>query len=191
MERKHDLSLSEELQSVLRQLDRLMETMAVFRQLFEAQAVSEGVHSVGISETLREVMEDLQPLAELQRVTMAFDRCGSALKVNMSKGTLRQLLWNLLQNCIEVSREGTVRVTGDGAWLTVSDTCRPAAGELENIFDPFSFCGLKKDSIGVSNLPLAVMQRVMLVAGGEVSVTGTEQGRRFDLRFPVGIPLAG
>jgi K+-sensing histidine kinase KdpD len=104
---------------------------------------------------------------------------------------LRQALWNLLQNCIDLTPAGAdislrLQWKHGAAQIDVTDGCLLEAGEYGRVFDPFSDCGTGRDGSKVSNLPLAVMQRMILAVGGEVTVTPSPSstGRHFVITMP-------
>jgi signal transduction histidine kinase len=186
-----DHGLNKQLQSLLMQSEKLVETMGMFRQLFEAESADHGFHAVMLGEVLQEVVEDLLPLAELQQVSVESKGSEGRRFVDMPQKTLRQALWNLVQNCIEVtSPGGTVSIAQQAESLTVTDTSGATSVEIENVFDPFSFCENKVERTRVANLPLAVTQRTVLAAGGDIRVTQAPGGRRFELRFRPSWPAA-
>src|SRR5437879_6245786 len=71
--READTKLTDQIQSAIAQSERLMETMRLFRQLFEAESADREHHAVVLSEMLREVIDDLGPLAELQQVSIKLE----------------------------------------------------------------------------------------------------------------------
>lgn len=181
--READHRLNEQLHSAVEQADRIMSLMASFRQLFEA-AVPAGGASSCLNHVLNEVVDDLRPVAEDKEIVLALEINGNN-QLMMGESQLRQSLWSLLQNCIELTPiRGMVKVKATSMQLTVDDGCAASSTEFANMFDPFSFCKSCDDSSRVSNLPLAVLQRVMLAHGGSISAGSGPAGRRFELRFP-------
>lgn len=183
MGREADHRLNEQLNSAVEQADRIMSLLASFRQLFEAAAPTGG-DSSSLNHVLSEVVEDLRPVAEDKDIVLALEIEGSD-QLKMGEGRLRQSLWSLLQNCIELTpARGMVKVRAASMQVTVEDECAASSAEIANMFDPFSFCKSCHDSSRVSNLPLAVLQRVMMAHGGSIAVGNGPAGRRFELQFP-------
>jgi signal transduction histidine kinase len=183
--READTALSEQLRSAVEQADQIIGMMAMFRQLFEA-APSTGDCSSSLPQVVADVVEDLRPVADHDQIVLVLEVRSNA-KVMMEESRLRQLLWTLLQNCIELTPErGLIKVRIESLQLIVDDGCVASLAEIANIFDPFSFCAGRNHSLRVSNLLLAVLQRAMASNGGNISVLSTKEGRRFELRFPRG-----
>src|SRR6185312_15619434 len=150
-----------------------------------------GGHATLLEPVVIEVVEDLRPLAEMQKVSLVVWRSNNDAFVQMSGKALRQTIWNMVQNCIELTPEGgTVTVEIHGAEVSLLDGSELSAMEIENIFDPFSSCTNKQRVIHVSNLPVALAQRLVVAAGGRVNAykSPETQGRCIELHMT---PSAG
>jgi signal transduction histidine kinase len=186
MGRETDTKLTGQLQTALSQTNRIVEMMGTFRQLFEAEVPQVSGHATLLEPVVTEVVEDLRPLAELQKVSLVVWRSNSDAFVDMSGKALRQTIWNVVQNCIELTPEGgAVTVEIHGAEISLLDGSDPTVLEMDNLFDPFSTCTNKPRVTHVSNLPLALAQRLISAAGGRVHTYKSleTQGRCFELHL--------
>jgi hypothetical protein len=52
------------------------------------------------------------------------------------------------------------------------------------LFDPFSYC-VNARGEQISNLPVAVLQRMVIAMGGTIDASATATGREFKLSLPV------
>jgi len=109
---------------------------------------------------------------------------------------LRQVLENLLRNAIEaLSEGGWVQVTlgpgrlrgGEALTLSVEDSAGGIPPDiLRNIFNPFFTTRSQGTGIG-----LAVVQRIVVQHHGEIEVSNTATGARFQVRIPLEPPSSG
>ncbi len=181
-----DAKLTVQLQTAMEQSERVVELMNHFRQLFEAETPQSGDHAVLLDAVLSEVVEDLRPMAETHRVSIILEG-ESARYVNVSEGALRQSLWNVVENCIQLTQpNGTMRIKVSGGDVLVSDASLISAEEMADIFDPFSFCQDPARVKKVSNFPLALVQRLISAADGSLIVCRSRDanGREFHIHLP-------
>jgi K+-sensing histidine kinase KdpD len=178
--RESDAKLIAQLQDVLSQSERMMEMMAAFRQLFEAEA-SRGVgHHVALEHVVSEVISELLPLADLLHVKLVY-RCKGSCEADMAQVLVRQVTWNLLENCIGVSAPGeevTVELHGDTLVM-----CDCVQVSVVDQMDPFAYTFNKKTGTKASHLPVALSQRLIVANGGTLAATATPEGRRFEVIF--------
>jgi signal transduction histidine kinase len=192
MGRESDPRLTGQIHAAIMQSEKIGEMMGMFRQMFEAGTRSTGSHAVRLGQVLTEVAEDLAPLARSQAVSVnIIDASGNEL-IDMAQSSLRQVLWGVVQNCIEVSLPGAqIVITCDEGEIVICDGSGCSNAESDDAFDPFSFTANKSAASRVSNLPVALAQALVVAAGGEMHVTSAMQGRRFRLAFPLPLSVAG
>lgn len=185
-----DAKLTGQLQTAMAQSERVVELMGMFRQLFEAQTLPRSGHAVLIDPEVNEVVEDLRPLADMQRVSVALSGRSSGF-VGLPSGVLRRILWSVIQNCIDLTpAKGSIRVEICACDVWVSDTSQLTSEEMENVLDPFSFCQNTSRATKVSNLPLALAYQIVSAAGGSLAVqpASDSKGRACHIRFPAADP---
>ena len=103
---------------------------------------------------------------------------------------LLTLVWNnLISNAVKFTEPGgtvgvSVRAEGDWAVVTVSDTgCGISAETMGHIFDKF-YQGDTSHATEGNGLGLALVKRVVYLAGGELDVSSTVgEGSRFEVRI--------
>ena len=192
--READSRLTGQLQTAIAQSTRIMDLMAVFRQLFEAEVPHVGLHHTRLEPLISEVVEDLRPLAESQGVSLVFCQSGDEVFINMAGKILRQSMWNAVQNCVELSPAGAaVAIKIDGAKVTLLHPSELTDREIENTFDPFSSCTNRSKVMHVSNLPLALLQRMVVAAEGWVHAHRSMEinGRCFEIHLPLSTGSSG
>lgn len=181
-----DEKVMDQLQVANTQSALALELMGAFRLLFEAGSPGSGRHCTELQMVAKEVVADLAPLAEVQRVTCEM-RVAEPSCVDLAPSLLHQAIWSVVQNSIETSCHGSkVEVRIEGHVVHVSDGAEPTEEEMANLLDPFSYCMNASNHARVSNLPLAIAQRIATACGGSMSVFLDDDrvGRRFELRFP-------
>ncbi|MCU1305558.1 MAG: two-component hybrid sensor and regulator, partial [Acidobacteriaceae bacterium] len=184
-----DARIVDQVTRAMEQSDRVMELIVAFRALFEADRVEKDLCPASLTYVLNEVVEDLRPLGRDRAIEIVFPWNAAAVHVRASRLRLRQAVWNVVQNCIELAADGDEICvslhSADGvAEIVVRDCCEMSESDGVRIFDPFSYCVNGRNGSKVSNLPLAVMQRMLLAAGGDVQSQVTAHGRRFKLELP-------
>jgi signal transduction histidine kinase len=183
--------IADQLTRAMEQSDRVMELIVAFRALFEADRVEKDLCPASLTYVLNEVVEDLRPMGRDRGIEIVFPWNAAAVHVLASRLRLRQALWNVIQNCLELAADGdeicvALNSANGRAEITVRDRCEMAEADEARMFDPFSYCANNRYGSKVSNLPLAVMQRMILATGGDVQSLVTEHGRRFTLEMPAG-----
>lgn len=150
-----------------------------------------------LQDTVREVLEDLVPLAEEKEIDVgvveAADVCVAASRID-----LKVLVKNLLDNAIRYTPRGgkvdiTVARAGTMVQLIVEDTGPGIpAGEVERVFDPF-YRVLGNGQSG-SGLGLAIVRSIAGQLGATVTLSGGANkvsGLRVTVQFPDAAPGHG
>lgn len=184
--------VADQVTRAIEQSDRVMELIVTFRALFEADRVEKDLCPASLTYVLNEVVEDLRPLGRDRAIEIVFPWNAAAVHVRASRPRLRQAVWNVVQNCLELAADGdeicvSLNSVGGRAEIAVRDRCEMSEADGARMFDPFSYCMNGRNGSKVSNLPLAVMQRMVLAAGGNVQSRVTAHGRRFKLELPTGV----
>jgi two-component system, sporulation sensor kinase C len=142
------------------------------------------------AEAIQDVAAMLDGNCRAQGVTIALDIAGATLPVRFHEDTLRQVLFNLVQNAVEATpRGGSVTigaVTADGRLrITVADTGCGIPNEVgKHIFEPFFTTkdGLTTGGLG---LGLSVTHGLVEAMGGTIDfVSPAGQGTTFTVSFP-------
>jgi len=159
--------------------------------LIETGAVLLERRSADAAEVVREILEQLAPLATARHVQLRSE-LPAPFPVHADRRRLEQMLSNLVDNAIKFNREdGNVVVRGTreagGATLIVEDTGQGiAADSLERVFLRFYQVERGRSrELGGTGLGLSIVKHLMRLHGGRVRVEselGT--GSRFLLEFP-------
>ena len=149
------------------------------------------VHEVDLRRIVGEVGELMEPLAAQSALKLQISLPNEPLTVNTDADKLRQVLVNLVGNAVKYTKAGTIQVEltdGDGRVnIRVRDSgvgIRPE--DLPHIFEPFWQVDRTQRSVdGGTGLGLSVVQRVVELLGGEVTVESqVGVGSTFTVRLP-------
>jgi signal transduction histidine kinase len=148
--------------------------------------------SVVIPDLLTECLAGVRARAELQNVDVRLDVAEPVPPVDADSGQIRQVIYNLMFNALDVLPDGgtvQVRVSAESAAegrpprvvIRVEDTGPGLPVGLENqIFDPF--VSTKDAGLG---LGLSISRRIVETHGGSVDAqTGPAGGGVFTVRLP-------
>jgi signal transduction histidine kinase/CHASE3 domain sensor protein len=149
--------------------------------------------SVAVSELLTECLAGVRARAELQNVEVHLDVADSIPRVDADSGQLRQVIYNLMFNALDVLPNGGtihVRVASEAATdgrpsmvlVNVEDSGPGLPPGLESqIFDPF--VSTKDAGLG---LGLSISRRIVETHGGSIEArNGPAGGSSFTVRIPV------
>jgi PAS domain S-box-containing protein len=150
----------------------------------------QNAHEFAISQTVQEVIYLLTSTAAKRHVKVDFEQ-SELLKVILVEGEVKQILYNLVRNAIQVAPPGTevtVNICRDAAEVVVSVEDRgPGIPDtiLSRIFDPF-FSTKQGDTDGGMGLGLSVSQSLAEAMGGRIEVTSKlGKGSHFSAIFPL------
>jgi len=177
-----------ESQRVARIVDDLLDLSRIES---EATPVRE---SVAVHLVVAQAAERVRGSAEQRSVTITFGEASRHLTVTGDRRQLVSALFNLLENSIKYSEEGStvdVRSHTDGQWVELSVTDRGIGipdRDLERIFERFYRVDRARGrDTGGTGLGLAIVRHVATNHGGDVRVESHEgTGSTFTLRLPSG-----
>jgi two-component system, OmpR family, sensor histidine kinase SenX3 len=143
----------------------------------------------------------MRPAADQKRITLEVSDTSRHLAVHGDRRQLVSAVFNLLENAVKYSDEGTsvqIRATGDGTNVDVQIEDHGMgipARDLERVFERFYRVDQARSrETGGTGLGLAIVRHVVNNHHGEVLVDSVEgEGTTFTLRFPAGggpIPLS-
>ena len=148
--------------------------------------------SASLTDLLNETMRRLQPLARERGIEMNA-AIAQGVSVNCDSMKLTQVFYNLMDNAIKYTgRGGTVRIElvkrDKKAVVRVSDTGIgiPKEDQL-HIFDRFYRVDKARSrETGGTGLGLSIVKQVVLMHGGDISVTSEEEkGSTFTVELPL------
>ncbi|MEX2570580.1 MAG: ATP-binding protein [Gemmatimonadota bacterium] len=181
--------LDRNVDSILREIDRLGEISRAFSRFGTPAAVAAPLEPVDVLAAIREVLTLYSGSAD----TSSFRAALPATPIPMAlsrPGELKEVLLNLLENAREaVSEGGEVVVAADDSadgWvrITVSDAgVGISADQLPHIFEPH----FSTRSSG-TGLGLAIVRRIVDSWGGAIRAESRlGVGSRFEIRLPVAV----
>jgi len=148
-----------------------------------------------VAEPLREVVDELRPLAQQRQLTLKLqvdDTLQQALG-RIDPPRLQQVLRNVLANALRFAPAGSAvevsLMSQDGLVLTQVRDHGPGVpkDEVESIFEPFVQSSRTKDGSGGTGLGLAICRQIMQAHGGFIVADNHRQGGAV---FRFGLPLA-
>ena len=180
--------LQDEAQRVARIVDDLLDLSRIESEEAPAR------EPVPIHLIVAQAAERVRPSAEQRSVTITFGEASRHMAVMGDRRQLVSALFNLLENAVKYSDEGStvdVRSRADGEWveLEVADHGIGIPGrDLERIFERFYRVDRARGrDTGGTGLGLAIVRHVAGNHGGEVRVESQEgAGSTFTLRLPAG-----
>lgn len=148
------------------------------------------VSTVSLKKIVGEVAADLRWLIEERGLSLRIQVPRGADKIRADERALRTLLYNIMDNAVKFTREGSITVTAraSGKWIRirVRDTGRGiAAGDTRDVFSAF----FKKDpSMQGTGLGLLICKEVVELYGGTIAVTsaGPKRGTTVVVKLPRG-----
>ncbi len=148
--------------------------------------VSPDFAPASIAEPLSETMNELKPILEERRISVAIELAPAIPPVAIDRAQMRQVFFNLVKNAMEAMKDGGtlyVSVAYDDRDVTVSflDTGAGLSPDaISRLFEPYRTT--KKHGNG---LGLMICRRIVRAHGGELDAESKEgAGTRFIVRLP-------
>ena len=178
------------LETEVARLTRLSEDLLLLAR-FDRGALAPRLEEVDVSELLASVAEQIRPLAEARRQTLAED-VEPELGLHADPDQLIRLFLNLLDNAVKFTDDGgrislIGRRSGALIEVEVSDTGTGIEAEhLINIFDRFYRAeGSRARSTGGHGLGLAIADEIARAHGGELTARSLPgAGSSFKVTLP-------
>lgn len=180
-------SLDEEISHLAKLLDDLQELA-----LSDAGALSYRFESVNLGALVTDMVEEYSRALERAGISVASTVIGD-LYVQADPARIRQLLHNLLRNCLRYTdSNGSVSIildlTESGDAVLVVDDSEPGMPpeDRERLFERF-FRGANTRHTGGSGLGLAISQRIVQAHGGTITAAASHLGGlQITVTLPVG-----
>jgi len=179
------------LGKIIREVDRLTRITDDLLTLSIAESGTVQRVECDLAEIAGSVCTQLEKKAKEKGLAMEVNRMKS-LPFEGNETQLSQIVFNLVDNAINYSAEGTVRVTlsdGDGfATLVVADSGIGISSEhLPRIFERFYRVDKGRSrASGGTGLGLAIVKHLIELHGGDVSVeSALNRGTTFTVRLPL------
>jgi signal transduction histidine kinase len=143
-----------------------------------------------LQDLISEVVETVLPKAEEKGIEIVWDN--PPLEVHADRNRIRQVLTNLIENAVNYTEEGSVRVRmrrhRDKARVEIDDTGRGIPEEhLDRVFDRFyRVDAARSRKMGGTGLGLAIVKQILEAHGEPVHVESTRgRGSRFWFELPL------
>jgi len=167
----------------------------VKQMLNMSRPLNKSYQAFNINITICDVIAMLKGNCAKYGVEINYNTCNELLMVPMYEDSLRQVLFNIIQNAIEASpKGGEVKVTlKDGEeYLTimVADKGSGIPDELRSqIFEPF-FTTKSKISTGGVGLGLSICKDMLVTMGGSIDfVSKKDKGTTFAIELPIQVEI--
>ena len=186
------VALAPVLDDVVTQARRASAILERFRNWSRPQQAP--ASAFDLRDALRTVEALLAPQAALHGVRLAFNLPENPAPVVADPVEMEQVVFNLVRNAIDATAgEGgaakvlvTLKQRGDSVILEISDNGPGVSAELRpRLFTPFTTT--RGDGTG---LGLALSQRLVERAGGEIALMDSDQGATFRVVLPRKVGLA-
>ena len=172
----------------------IMRIASIVKQMLDLnRPLNKNHQAFNINVTIRDVIAMLKGNCEKHGVEINYNTCNELLMVPMYEDSLRQVLFNIIQNAIEASpKGGEVKVTlKDGEeYLTimVADKGSGIPDELRSqILEPF-FTTKSEISTGSLGLGLSICKGILETMGGFLSFkSGRNKGTTFTITIKMPI----
>jgi two-component system sensor histidine kinase SenX3 len=184
--------LARRLQSEAQRVARIVDDLLDLTRIESQEAPVR--EPIPVHLVVAQAAERVRPAAERRRVTITFGEASRRLSVMGDRRQLVSALFNLLENAVKYSDEGSVidvrsRTDGQSVELSVADRgIGIPTRDLERIFERFYRVERERGrDAGGTGLGLAIVRHVASNHGGEVRVDSEEgAGSTFTLRLPSG-----
>ena len=183
----------EALQNVIEdveQLRQIVEDLLLLAKM-DARSLPLNFTPVALNEIFLKVFEQMHPHAQKKQLAINFEEIDPAM-LSGDKCLLKQMLANLISNAIRYTPSGgaitfALQTQDDHAVLTITDTGIGIPQEaLPHIFDRFYRVEQSRShDTGGSGLGLSIVQRIVEIHQGNISVSSTEgKGTTFRVSLP-------
>lgn len=172
-----------------KEIDRIAQ---IIRQMYGLYRTKQEIVLKSPDECICEVISLLKGSCEKQNITIELDKKDYADGVKLPDGMFKQILYNLIQNAIDVSSAGQVvmitsTIAGDTLTVAVSDRGGGIPEKLRpRIFEPFFSTKNEQERNGLG-MGLSVSKNMVEAMGGNLDFeTKVGYGTTFRLNIPIG-----
>lgn len=178
------------------EVDRLTQMVAELTELsrIETGRVELNKEPVNLNELIRDVIDEMAPLAERQQVTVKTSLSPDLPVTTVDKDRIRQTIINIIHNAIKFNHPGgecTVSTSFNQQSVTVSvkDTgIGISRADLPHVFERF-FKTDRARTAGGSGLGLAIAKHTVQAHGGTIRAESEEgKGSTFSFSLPTNLP---
>lgn len=179
-------------QNALIQLDLINNVLDLSR--IETGKIAVQAERVDLSESIREVLNTLEPLGKEKGLEVDFIDDPTVPAIQTDRGKLRQILTNLIANAVKFTDQGSIRVrvihhfSQERVLVEISDTGTGISeGDLSHIFEPF-YRATDVSGSG-TGLGLSIVKNFVDLLGGTIKVVSKPGiGSTFTVSFPYRLP---
>ncbi|MGD9394553.1 MAG: ATP-binding protein [Dehalococcoidia bacterium] len=175
------------------EVDRLTQLVMELTELsrIETGKAELKLESVRLNQLAEEVISQLSPQAERQKLTMKKKLAADLPSVSADRARVRQVISNLVHNAIKFTPEGgeitiTTRKLEGAVGVDITDTgIGIPEGDLPHVFERF-YKGDRARSEAGTGMGLAIAKHVVEAHGGKISVESREgKGSTFSFSLPL------
>jgi two-component system phosphate regulon sensor histidine kinase PhoR len=171
------------------EVDRLTQMVSELTELsrIETGKAELRIEPLNLNFIIKDVIEQLMPLAERQQVTLSTNLATNIPVVNADRDRIRQTIINLAHNAIKFNRVGgsvilSTIADSKAVSVEIADTGIGISKEdIPHVFDRF-YKADRSRSKGGSGLGLAIAKHTIQTHGGKIWVT-SEQGKGSTFSF--------
>ena len=175
---------------------KIVEMTALLNDFLDISKIDAGFvnlkcDGMDLSELTREVVADLQPMADSSGLKVDLDLPDDPVAVHADPLRVTQILRNLLSNAIKYNREdGWIRLAvipdEDRVRVSISDGgIGMSAEELKVLFEPYTRGTTQRTIKGVG-LGIVIVKKLVEAHGGEITVSSIpDKGSTFTFSIPL------
>ncbi len=148
---------------------------------------------MNLSELIREVMVDLQPMADSSGIQTEAELPDEPVMVHADPLRLTQIMRNLVSNAIKYNRdEGWIRLAAvpgaERVEISVADSgIGMSPEEIQVLFEPYTRGSTQRSIKGVG-LGVVIVKKLVEAHGGEISVISSpDKGSTFTFSLPLSV----
>ncbi|MBN1375321.1 MAG: HAMP domain-containing protein [Dehalococcoidia bacterium] len=170
-------------------VDQLTQTVSELTELtrMETGKADLTITSLNLNSIITEVVKQLEPLAERQKVSMSTSLAPGLPEIRADSGRIKQAIVNLVHNAVKFNKSGgqvliLTRADADTVSVDISDTgIGISIEDLPHVFERF-YKADKARTKGGSGLGLAIAKHTVLAHGGNIQAS-SEQGKGSTFSF--------
>jgi two-component system phosphate regulon sensor histidine kinase PhoR len=175
-----------------KRMERILADLLSLARLEDEEASRVLMEPGALIHALKAALDAAAPFAERKRISFALE-CPEHLYCSMNSGLMEQAVFNLLDNAITYSPEGSlvsVRAwEGPDEWITLEVADQGIgipASDLSRIFERFYRVDKSRSKeTGGTGLGLAIVKHIVQIHGGEVSASSfLNEGSTFRIMIP-------
>jgi signal transduction histidine kinase len=180
LEESNNLSDEEHryIQNIRSSTERLVLLVNDFLEVARLQSgkIKLDIKSTDVSNVVERTINDLQPIAKEKNLKLVFDAPKNKINLDTDANRLVQVLTNIITNSLKYTEKGTVTVSVEEGYKTVSLIIKDtgtgiSADDQKKLFAPFTRVGnVDKTNVTGTGLGMWITKQLVEFLGGTIGV---------------------